>query len=36
MNTITNHIPKDWEPNDKLAFMKWMQKIKSNFYTDIK
>lgn len=37
MNTITNHIPKNWKPYDKLAFMNWMRnKIKSNHYTQIK
>jgi hypothetical protein len=35
MQLTTNYIPEDWKPNDKLAFMIWMQKIQSNFYTQI-
>ena len=28
-----NHIPKDWEYKDKVAFKKWMIKI-DNIYWD--
>jgi len=35
MNLTVNHIPKGWHPHNKLAFMLWMQKIKSNHYKNI-
>lgn len=35
MNTTTNHIPKEWKPNNGMAFYKWMHKIKSNYYSDV-
>jgi len=36
MNLTINHIPKNWKPNNKLAFMLWMQNINSNYYYKIK
>lgn len=35
MRVIVNHIPKKWHPNNKLAFMKWMKKIKNINYSKI-
>lgn len=35
MSLTVNHIPENWNPDDKIAFINWMQKIKSNYYHKI-
>jgi hypothetical protein len=35
MITTTNHIPEQWEPFNKMAFLEWMIKIQSTTYSEI-
>lgn len=28
-------IPKNWKPNDRLAFLQWMLKIQNKYYYKI-
>lgn len=35
MNLTINQLPKKWNPDSKLAFIKWMQKIKNIHYYKI-